>query len=175
MVGTMRVEPSIPTAGAPLRYRVIATALGPIRIVAKDGAITEISFLRDEPAPEVPEAIEGGPVVDQAAEQLEAYLTGARRGFDLPLAPVGTPHDQEVWRHLQSIPYGTTTTYGEIARAMTPPGSPRAVGTANGRNPIAIVVPCHRVIGANGKLTGYASGVDIKAQLLDLERMGLIP
>ncbi len=171
----MRVEASEPTARVPLRYREIATALGPIRIVGQDGAITEITFLRNETEPVSPGAVEGGPVVDQAAEQLEAYLTGTRRGFDLPLAPAGTPHDQEVWRHLQSIPYGTTTTYGEIARAMTPPGSPRAVGTANGRNPIAIVIPCHRVIGANGKLTGYASGVDIKAQLLDLERMGLIP
>ena len=145
-----------------------------IRVVARDGALTEVSFGVAEPLNPT-EGREGGPVVDETVRQLQAYLAGQQRAFDLPLAPEGTEHDKRVWHHLESIPYGETTTYGEIARAMSPPGSPRAVGTANGRNPIAIIVPCHRVIGADGKLTGYASGVAIKAQLLDLERMGIIP
>ena len=154
-------------------YRDLSTALGPIRIVGQNRAITAVKFLKDDGPP--PQAQEGGPVVDQAAAQLQAYLSGERRGFDLPLAPEGTPHDLEVWRQLQSIPYGTTVSYGELADAMEPPGNPRSVGMANGRNPIAIIIPCHRVIGADGKLTGYAAGVEIKAQLLDLERMGLVP
>ncbi len=162
-------------ADAPAGYRVLATALGPLQIVSRDRAITEVVFLHDRPPDPPAAAAEGGPVVDLAAAQLEAYLLGERRGFDLPLAPQGTDHDQEVWRRLQSIPYGTTMTYGALARSMEPPGSARAVGMANGRNPIAIVIPCHRVIGADGKLTGYAGGVNVKAQLLDLERWGLIP
>ena len=156
-------------------FRVISTALGMIRVVSRGQGLTEVTLLRDAAVSGPDGAVEGGAVVDEAADQLHAYLRGQRREFDLELAPEGTEHDKRVWRHLRSIPYGQTTTYGEIAKAMAPPGSPRAVGMANGRNPIAIIVPCHRVIGANGKLTGYGSGVDIKAQLLDLERMGIIP
>ncbi|MEM7675705.1 MAG: methylated-DNA--[protein]-cysteine S-methyltransferase [Myxococcota bacterium] len=140
--------------------------------MAKDNVIKEVSFLKDDVGHDEPR---GGPLVDRAASQIQAYLAGERRGFDLPLGPEGSAHDQKVWGLLQSIPYGTTKSYGDIAVAMDAPGSARAVGLASGRNPIAIVVPCHRVIGANGKLTGYAGGVQIKAQLLDLERMGLIP
>ena len=164
------------TEPAPARsYRRLVTALGGILITGDDTAVTAVTFLRDR-APQIPsDTAHGGEIVDEAAAQLQAYLTGRLREFDLPVAPKGTPHDRSVWRCLQTIPYGTTCSYGDLAKMLDPPGSPRAVGTANGRNPIAIVIPCHRVIGANGKLTGYASGVDIKAQLLDLERLGLIP
>ncbi len=155
--------------------RLLTTALGPILITSEDDAITEISFLRDRPAQIPADAQNGGATVDRAADQLEAYLQGRQRTFDLPPAPKGTHHDQAVWRCLQNIPFGTTCSYGALSKMLEPPSSPRAVGTANGRNPISIVIPCHRVIGADGKLTGYASGVDIKAQLLDLERLGLIP
>ena len=162
-------------ADAPqMAYRTLETGLGPVRIVSQANAISAISFIQSGEIPPA-EAIEGGVLVDQAAAQLEGYFARERREFDLPLSPEGTTHDQAVWRHLQSIPYGTTTTYGALAKAMDRPGSARAVGLANGRNPIAIIIPCHRVIGANGKLTGYASGVHIKAKLLDLEQFGLIP
>jgi methylated-DNA-[protein]-cysteine S-methyltransferase len=94
--------------------------------------------------------------------------------FDLPLAPKGTPFQQEVWRFLQTIPYGKTTSYGAIAQAMGKPKATRAVGAANGRNPIAIIIPCHRVIGSNGSLTGYAGGLRFKEALLSLEGNGRI-
>lgn len=162
------------TAPSARNYRLLTTSLGPIRIVAENRAITEVSFVSEQ-GPQERAGHEGGPVVDLAAEQLQGYLAGERRGFDLPLAPKGTAHDLEVWRMLQAIPYGTTTTYGALAQAMKRPGAARAVGMANNRNPIAIVIPCHRVVSSDGKLTGYAGGLAKKAQLLDLEQFGLIP
>jgi methylated-DNA-[protein]-cysteine S-methyltransferase len=110
-----------------------------------------------------------GPLQD-AVNQLKAYFAGDLRGFDLPLKLQGTPFQLSVWRALQDIPYGETTSYGELARRVGTPKGSRAVGLANGSNPIAIVVPCHRVIGSNGKLTGYGGGLDNKHTLLALER-----
>jgi methylated-DNA-[protein]-cysteine S-methyltransferase len=104
-----------------------------------------------------------------AAEQLGAYFAGELRDFDLPLAPAGTPFQREVWSALREIGYGRTTTYTDLAARMGRPGAARAVGAANGRNPISIVIPCHRVIGAGGALTGYAGGLERKRALLDLE------
>jgi methylated-DNA-[protein]-cysteine S-methyltransferase len=104
-----------------------------------------------------------------AREQLDAYFAGERRDFDLPLAPEGPPFWQEVWDALREIPYGETRSYGELAARIGRPGAARAVGLANGRNPIAIIVPCHRVIGSNRSLTGYAAGVERKRTLLELE------
>ena len=101
--------------------------------------------------------------------QLADYFDGRRTGFDLPLAMQGTPFQLRVWRALQDIPYGETISYGEQARRIGRPADPRAVGQANGRNPIAVIVPCHRVIGADGSLTGYGGGVERKRQLLELE------
>jgi methylated-DNA-[protein]-cysteine S-methyltransferase len=101
--------------------------------------------------------------------QLEEYFAGERREFELDLAPSGSPFQLSVWRELQAIPYGETASYGEIAAAVGQPGAARAVGGANNRNPIAIVVPCHRVIGANGTLTGYGGGLPRKQRLLALE------
>ena len=106
----------------------------------------------------------------QAVEQLKAYFAGDLRTFDLPLRMEGTPFQLAVWRALQDIPYGETASYGEIARRVGTPQGSRAVGLANGSNPIAIVVPCHRVIGSNGKLTGYGGGLNNKETLLALER-----
>jgi methylated-DNA-[protein]-cysteine S-methyltransferase len=105
-----------------------------------------------------------------AREQLGEYFAGERTEFDLPLAPVGTAFQQEVWSALREIPYAQTASYGELAEGIGRPGASRAVGMANGRNPISIVVPCHRVIGASGDLTGYAGGVERKRFLLELER-----
>lgn len=105
----------------------------------------------------------------EATSQLRAYFAGELREFDLPLAPHGTPFQQAVWAALREIPYGHTISYAELAAAVGRPRSARAVGAANGRNPIAVVVPCHRVIGASGALTGYGGGLDRKRLLLDLE------
>jgi methylated-DNA-[protein]-cysteine S-methyltransferase len=108
-------------------------------------------------------------VLDRAVEQLEEYFRGERTEFDLPLAPRGTPFQQQAWLALREIPFGETTTYGEQARTLGDPNKSRAVGAANGKNPIPIVVPCHRVVGANGHLTGFGGGLDKKAWLLDHE------
>jgi methylated-DNA-[protein]-cysteine S-methyltransferase len=106
--------------------------------------------------------------------QLEEYFAGERREFDLDLAPSGSPFQLDVWRALCAIPYGETASYGEIAAAVGQPGAARAVGGANNRNPIAIVIPCHRVIGANGTLTGYGGGLPRKQQLLALETGAMV-
>ncbi len=102
--------------------------------------------------------------------QLEEYFAGDRTTFDIPLAAEGAPFEREVWHALEEIPYGETVSYGEIARRVGQPTAARAVGTANGRNPIAVIVPCHRVIGADGSLTGYGGGLERKRLLLELER-----
>jgi methylated-DNA-[protein]-cysteine S-methyltransferase len=107
-----------------------------------------------------------------AREQLEQYFAGRRVAFDLPLALRGTPFQTRVWKALQRIPFGSTASYGDVARTIGAPGASRAVGGANHRNPIAIVVPCHRVIGADGSLTGYGGGEARKRRLLELERAG---
>jgi methylated-DNA-[protein]-cysteine S-methyltransferase len=112
------------------------------------------------------------PVLTVAARQLAEYFAGARHVFDLALAPVGTPFQRLVWRALAAIPFGETRAYGEIARAIGRSAASRAVGAANGKNPFAIVVPCHRVIGASGELTGYAGGMAAKRWLLAHERHG---
>ena len=109
-------------------------------------------------------------VVRQTCMQLDEYFAGKRRTFDLPLAPQGTPFQQQVWKALQDIPYGKTISYAQLAQSVGRPKACRAVGSANGKNPIAILIPCHRVINANGKLGGYAYGLTVKKQLLDLEQ-----
>lgn len=106
---------------------------------------------------------------DKVARQLDEYFDGQRTTFDVPLAPIGTPFQRMVWQQLTEIPYGTTVTYGELARRVGNPKASRAVGLANGQNPVAIIIPCHRVIGSNGKLTGYGGGIERKRRLLDLE------
>jgi methylated-DNA-[protein]-cysteine S-methyltransferase len=107
--------------------------------------------------------------LEEAARQLREYFLGSRREFDLPLAPEGTDFQRTVWRELRKIPYGQTISYGELARRIGNANASRAVGAANGANPIPIVIPCHRVIGANGKLTGFGGGLPIKEKLLALE------
>ena len=108
-------------------------------------------------------------VTKEAKQQLSEYFNQQRKAFDLPLAPVGTQFQQNVWQQLCAIPYGETCSYADIAKQLNNPNAVRAVGSANGKNPISIVVPCHRVIGANGTLTGYAGGLTRKAALLTLE------
>ena len=110
------------------------------------------------------------PLLKLAAVEIQEYLDGKRKTFDLPLAPEGTPFQKQVWQELRKIPYGQTATYGEIAAAVGIPKGARAIGRANHENPIAILIPCHRVVGADRRLTGYAAGVEIKKALLTIEQ-----
>lgn len=142
----------------------IDSPVGPVTVtVDADGAVTSVQFAEGTSDPNP------SPGAERAAQQLREYFAGERTDFDLPLAAVGTDFQRKVWAELVEIPYGETSSYGELATALGQPTASRAVGLANGRNPIAIVVPCHRVIGASGALTGYAGGVDRKRWLLELE------
>jgi methylated-DNA-[protein]-cysteine S-methyltransferase len=145
----------------------IPSPLGPIRLRAAGGALRELAFAPEAAVDDAPPA---DPVLAAARAQLEAYFAGELTAFELPLAPAGTAFDRRVWAAVAAIPHGSTASYGELAAQLGAPGAARAVGAANGRNPIAIVIPCHRVIGAGGALTGYAYGVQRKAGLLALER-----
>jgi methylated-DNA-[protein]-cysteine S-methyltransferase len=128
----------------------------------------EVLELNPDGTPEY-ECDDNQPLVRDALEQLTAYFQGRLTEFDLPLEMAGTPFQKRVWDALREIPYGEICTYGELARNIGRPASVRAVGAANGSNPIAIIVPCHRVIGASGKLVGYGGGLPMKRMLLDLE------
>lgn len=149
--------------------RSIPSPIGRLDLIAVGDALVEIRFGEGTPQPDT---VSAGtcPVLDRAATQLGEYFAGTRTEFDLPLAPTGTSFQSEVWGVLRQIPYGATITYGEQARRLGDRNKSRAVGAANGKNPIPIVVPCHRVVGANGHLTGFAGGLDAKAWLLDHER-----
>lgn len=146
--------------------------LGEIVLVAGDAGLTQLTFTgqrHDRPLPDVARRDPRAAVLREASEQLGAYLRGERTDFELPLAPTGTAFQQAVWSALRQIPFGESRTYGAIAAALPTPSAARAVGTAVGRNPISIIVPCHRVLGAGGALTGYAGGLDRKVHLLELE------
>lgn len=151
-------------------FRTISTPLGDITAVASDAGLTHVILPGDDGAP-LAGATEGGATVDAAVAQLTQWFSGERMSFDVPLAPEGTEFQQTVWRALCDVPFGTTASYGEVAKAIGQPSATRAVGAANGRNPIPIIIPCHRVIGASGELTGYSggSGVETKRRLLDHE------
>jgi methylated-DNA-[protein]-cysteine S-methyltransferase len=148
--------------------------VGLLDIIASDDGIRAILFGPEDAlrVPLVDQLIEDPdhPVVSVAARQLDEYFAGTRTRFDVPLDPVGSPFQQRAWMALRSIPYGETVSYGEQARRLGAPNLARAVGAANGKNPISIIVPCHRVIGTNGKLTGFGGGLPAKAWLLDHER-----
>jgi methylated-DNA-[protein]-cysteine S-methyltransferase len=159
-----------------MNYTTIDSPVGELLASADTaGRITGLHFLDGHRIP----ARDSNWVRDDQAlaplcRQLEEYFAGERREFDLDLAPSGSPFQLSVWRELQAIPYGETASYGEIAAAVGQPGAARAVGGANNRNPIAIVIPCHRVIGANGTLTGYGGGLPRKQRLLALETGALM-
>ena len=145
----------------------VGSPVGPLLLTTNGSALTRLLF--DVP-PDPTWSTEPHPVLAAAVAQLEEYFAGERRDFDLPLEPAGTPFQLRVWETLREIPYAETINYGQLANRIGNPNASRAVGLANGRNPISIVVPCHRVIGANGSLTGYGGGLDRKRTLLDLER-----
>jgi len=154
-----------------MNYCYLDSPIGKLLIAGDAQAIHHISFPKNgkpaHPRPDWQES-SSGPVA-KAARQLREYFAGERIDFDLPLAPQGTGFQRSVWQRLREIPYGETISYGELAKRVGNPKASRAVGAANGQNPIPIVIPCHRVIGANGKLTGFGGGLPVKETLLALE------
>jgi len=143
------------------------TPIGMIIVTCLGATVVAVELEREIP---FDGAYKATALSDQTARQLEEYFKGKRQNFDLPLAPIGTSFQQKVWKALQRIPYGKTKSYKQIAEKIDNPNASRAVGMANHNNPIMIIIPCHRVIGANGKLVGYAGGLSLKQQLLDLEK-----
>lgn len=141
----------------------LQTDIGFVRIKATHTHVCEILFFNKSAA------THENDISQKAASQVKEYFAGIRQSFDLPLSPAGTAFQQKVWQQLTKVQYGTTASYLDIARALDKASACRAVGSANGKNPISIVIPCHRIIGASGKLTGYAGGLERKAFLLSLE------
>ncbi|MGF7169312.1 methylated-DNA-[protein]-cysteine S-methyltransferase [Sphingobium xanthum] len=157
-------------------YKVVASPVGELTLIASDHGLAAILWENDDPArvrlhPRVEAA--DHPLLCEAERQLAAYFDGTLQAFDLPLDFQGTDFQKRVWAALLAIPFGETRSYGDIARAIGAPTAFRAVGAANGRNPISIVAPCHRVIGTNGALTGFAGGMKAKEYLLRLEGLGV--
>ena len=150
---------------------VIDSPLGPLTLLADDDALVGV-FMSGHPTPEA--ELRSTKVLERTATQLGEYFAGTREEFDLPLAPQGTGFQQTVWRALGTIPFGTTRSYAEIAKRIRRPKAMRAVGAANGQNPISIIIPCHRVIGANGALVGYGGGLERKQWLLRHEGAQLL-
>jgi methylated-DNA-[protein]-cysteine S-methyltransferase len=150
-----------------LYTKIEPSPIGALRLISNGDALTELWLPGSFADAEAVGATD--PILIEAASQLRAYFDGQLRRFELPLAPHGTPFQQRVWQALLDIPYGRTCSYGEIAAMINAPGKARAVGAANGSNPIAIIIPCHRVIGTHGDLVGYGGGLDTKRWLLELE------
>lgn len=161
-------------AASTLNYTQMESPVGPLLLTADESGLREILFVNGRhPVRPDPSWKKDTSPFTEALRQLRSYFAGKLEIFDLPLSPQGTPFQLEVWRRLCEIPYGETISYGELARRIGNPNASRAVGLANGSNPIPIVIPCHRVIGSNGKLTGYGGGLPIKEKLLALERRQL--
>jgi len=157
-----------------ISYTQIESPVGQLLLAADENGVRCIEFVNGKRLVQTdPEWREDVEPLRDLIRQLQAYFGGELESFDLPLAPHGTPFQLAVWRRLCEIPYGETISYGELARRLGNPNASRAVGLANGSNPIPIVIPCHRVIGSNGKLTGYGGGLPIKEKLLALERRQL--
>ncbi len=156
-----------------IHYTYYDSPIQPLLLTSNGTALTGLFLVEHKHGPEVaPDWVQddGAAPFDEAKRQLSAYFAGELTEFDLPLALTGTAFQQGVWKQLRQIPYGATVSYGELARRMGQPNACRAVGLANGRNPLSIIVPCHRVVGAGGKLVGYAGGLARKEALLALER-----
>ena len=163
-------------APAPLRiwYTTMASPFGPVCVAGTVMGLTRVDFQRGNRPVQLAAAWQEDPgLLEQAVHQLQEYFQGQRQSFTLPLTPPGTPFQQRVWQELQRIPFGTTLTYRELAQRLGMPRAARAVGHANGRNPLAIVIPCHRLIGSDGQLRGYASGLALKQRLLQHEGVQL--
>jgi methylated-DNA-[protein]-cysteine S-methyltransferase len=155
----------------PVFMTTTESPIGPLTLTAVDGVLTGVHMHEARHSPEVsPEWERDDAAFKDVVAQLDAYFAGEQRQFDVPMALEGTEFQRRVWAGLCEIPYGETISYGELARRVGNPKASRAVGLANGRNPVAIIVPCHRVIGADGSLTGYGGGLDRKVWLLEHER-----
>ena len=157
-------------------FKTMPSPVGELTLVASDEGLAAILWENDDPdrvrlSPRVEDRAHR--VLVETERQLGEYFAGAREAFDLPLHFHGTEFQKRVWQQLLAIPFGETRSYGEIARALGQPSASRAVGAANGRNPISIVAPCHRVVGTNGALTGFAGGLEAKQKLLALEGLEL--
>jgi methylated-DNA-[protein]-cysteine S-methyltransferase len=153
-------------------HRACATPVGTLTLVADDAALVAVLWPQDDPARvPLPATTTAGdhPILIEAARQIDAYFARALTRFTVPLRFIGTDFQRAVWQALLTIPYGETRSYGAIARQIGRPAAIRAVGAANGRNPISILAPCHRVVGAGGALTGFAGGLAVKRRLLELE------
>lgn len=153
-------------------FKLIASPVGTLRLVASDKGLAGVWFERSRPERVRPRGdVENArhPVLVEAERQLREYFAGRRQTFDLKLDFVGTPFQRTVWKALLTIPFGQTRSYGQIAKQVGRPSASRAVGAANGRNPVSIVAPCHRVVGSTGALTGFGGGLDVKERLLRLE------
>ena len=156
----------------PLFYKFADTPVGKLKLVASDRGLVAILWENDRPhRVRLSELVENPqhPILIETERQLAEYFAGKRQDFDISLDMRGTPFQKNVWEALLAIPFGETRSYGQLARQLGNPNATRAVGAANGRNPISIIVPCHRVIGSSGSLTGFAGGLDTKSRLLDLE------
>jgi methylated-DNA-[protein]-cysteine S-methyltransferase len=145
------------------------TDIGEIGIAERENEITNLYFNKESILEET--TVQETNILKEASEQLESYLLGRCKKFELPLAPIGTEFMKSVWSALQTIPYGETRSYGEIAKCIGKPKAYRAVGLSNYKNPIPIFIPCHRVIGTNGALVGYLGGLDMKKRLIELEKL----
>lgn len=154
-----------------MQYRSIESPVGPLLVAGDEEGLRFVLFSkRGRPAAPQPDwALDRG-LLAEPVRQLTEYFKGRLRAFDVPVAPVGTAFQRAVWLQLQAIPYGETVSYGDLARRLGNPKAVRAVGLANGSNPISIIIPCHRVIGSNGSLVGYGGGLPTKQALLALER-----
>ncbi len=155
---------------SPIYTTTLDSPVGPMRLSGTSEGLTRVDFEHGErPIAPAPDWQEDAGVFADAVEQLQEYFQGIRQHFTLALAPAGTAFQHRVWQELQQIPYGTTLTYQELAQRVGKPKGARAIGHANGCNPIAIIIPCHRVVGSDGRLRGYASGLPIKQRLLQHE------
>ena len=153
-------------------HTVVPSPIGPLTVVAEDGALVRLAMAPPGRFVDAEIGTRSDAEFGDVVRQLGEYFAGERTTFDLPLRPVGSDFELAVWEQLSLIPYGETRSYGYVAKAVGEPGGAQAVGAANGRNPLAIVVPCHRVIGADGSLVGFGGGLPRKRFLLDLEQRG---
>ena len=153
-----------------IQYRTIDSPIGPLALAGRGRVLTNLRMLNQTYEPDRSDWVRDDRGCADAVDQLEEYFAGRRTDFDLELNMVGSEFQRRVWQALLTIPYGETRSYGQIAEQIGASGAARAVGLANGHNPIAIIVPCHRVIGANGSLTGYGGGLDRKRSLLEMEK-----
>jgi methylated-DNA-[protein]-cysteine S-methyltransferase len=159
----------MPTSATPTSHGYASTPLGRMVVITIEGQLAGLNFDAGDRTPSVPDEPHESETLHVVSRQLDEYFQGVRTRFDIPLRLEGTRFQLAVWAALMEIPYGQTSTYARLAEDVGRPAAARAVGAANGRNPISIIVPCHRLIGAGGALTGYGGGLDRKRELLDLE------